>query len=119
MQTKIFINLPTQDLPKATAFYEEIGFTKNPQFSDDNASGFAFDDTIHLMILTNAYFKSFMPHKEVSDTKKTSEVMNALQQSSREEVDAFVQKALDAGANEFRPAYDHGFMYGRDFEDLD
>ena len=119
MSTKTFINLPTKNLEKATAFYEAIGFTKNPQFSDENASGFAFDENIHVMILTEGFFKWFLTHKQIADSTKTCEVMNSLQMPDRGAVDIFLSKALSAWANEFKPAYDHGFMYGRDFEDLD
>lgn len=117
--TKIFINLPVTDLAKSTAFYKAIGFTQNMQFSNQDASGMAFDDTIHVMLLTHGFAKTFLPHKEIADSQKTCEVLNALSFDSREAVDNFVATALAAGANEFRPAYDHGFMYGRDFEDLD
>ncbi len=119
MSTKIFINLPTKDLTKATAFYEALGCIKNPNFSNETASWLALDETIHIMILTEPFFKSFIPHKEISDSKKTCEVLNAISRNSKEEVDSFLEKALSAGANEFRPAYDLEFMYGRDFEDLD
>jgi len=119
MSHKIFINLPVTDLEKATAFYKAIGFSQNMQFSDEKASGMAFDDNIYVMLLTHAFAKTFLPHKEIADSKKTCEVLNALSFDSKEAVDAFVDTAVAAGANEFRPAYDHGFMYGRDFEDLD
>lgn len=119
MSHKIFINLPVTDLAKSTAFYKTIGFAQNMQFSNQDASGMAFDDTIHVMLLTHGFAKTFLPHKEIADSQKTCEVLNALSFDSREAVDNFVATALAAGANEFRPAYDHGFMYGRDFEDLD
>ena len=38
MPKMIFVNLPVADLKRATAFYESIGSTKNPQYSDDTAS---------------------------------------------------------------------------------
>lgn len=119
MSHKIFINLPVTDLTKATDFYKTIGFTQNMQFSNEDASGMAFDDTIHVMLLTHQFAKTFLPHKEIANSKKTCEVLNAISFDSKEAVDAFVDTAVAAGANEFRPAYDHGFMYGRDFEDLD
>lgn len=119
MSHKIFINLPVTDLTKSTAFYKAIGFTQNMQFSDENASGMVFDENIYVMLLTHAFAKTFLPHKDIADSKKTCEVLNALSCDSREAVDTFVDTAVAAWANEFRPAYDHGFMYGRDFEDLD
>lgn len=119
MSHKIFINLPVKDLPKATAFYKAIGFTQNMQFSNEDASGMAFDENIYVMLLTHTFAKTFLPHKDIADSKKTCEVLNAIQFDSKDEVNAFVDTAVAAWANEFREPYDHGFMYGRDFEDLD
>ena len=119
MSHKIFINLPVTDLIKATTFYKAIGFTQNMQFSNEDASGMVFDENIHVMLLTHTFTKTFLPHKEIADSKKTCEVLNAIQFDSKEEVNTFVDTAITAWAYEFRPAYDHGFMYGRDFEDLD
>ena len=119
MKTKIFINLPTKDLDKATAFYEKIGFTKNPKFSDENASWLAYDDVIHVMLLTHDFFKTFLGKKEIADAKKTTEVLNALSVESREAVNTFFEAAIAAWGKQHKDAYDHGFMYGRDFEDID
>lgn len=119
-KTKIFINLPVTDLAKATAFYEAIWFTKNPQFSDDNASGLSYQDDFYVMLLTHGFTKTFLPeHKNIADAHATCEVLNAFQLESREEVDALFEKVLLAGGKEVKPAVDHGFMYAHDFEDLD
>lgn len=116
----IYINLPVADLLKATAFYEAIGFTRNPYFSDDNASGMVYDETLSVMLLTHAFTKNFLPvHKRVADSHTTCEVLNAVQLDTKEAVDAFYEKAITAWATTTIPPYDHGFMYGKDFEDLD
>lgn len=118
--TKIYINLPVADLPKATAFYEALGFTKNPQFSNDQASGMSYNDDFYLMLLTHDFTMSFLPStKKIADAHQTCEVLNAIDFTSREAVDAFFAKAVAAGWKEVRAPYDHGFMYGHDFEDLD
>ena len=44
--------------------------------------------------------------------------MLAFSVDSREEVDALYQTAMNAGAKEATDTQDHGFMYGRSFEDL-
>ena len=119
MATKIYINLPVIDLPKATAFYEAIWFTKSEKFSNDDASGLSRDDTIYVMLLTHKFTKTFVLNKEIADSHKTCEVLNALQFDTKEEVDNFYDKVIKAGGREFRPTYDYGFMYGRDVEDLD
>ena len=118
--SKIFINLPVSDLSKATAFYQALGFTQNMDFSNSDASSMVWDDNIYVMLLTHDFCKNFLPvHKTVADSHKTCEVLNALQFESRAAVDDFFNKAIAAGGKATIDAYDHGFIYGRDFEDLD
>jgi predicted lactoylglutathione lyase len=97
LMVNIYINLPVADLPKATAFYEAIGFTKNPDFSDENASGMVYDETLSVMLLTHDFTKKFLPeHKRVADSHTTCEVLNAVQLDTKEAVDAFYEKAIAA-----------------------
>jgi predicted lactoylglutathione lyase len=96
MSTKVFINLPTQNLEKATAFYEAIGFTKNPKFSDENASGLSYNDEFYVMLLTHKFAKTFLPHKQIADSHTTCEVLNAIQLDSREAVDQLIKKVIAA-----------------------
>jgi uncharacterized protein len=116
--TMIFVNLPVADLAKATAFYERIGATKNPQFSDDTASCMVISDTIFVMLLTHAKFSQFTP-KKIVDARISSEVLIALSADSRSKVDEIVGKAADGGKADPAPAQDFGFMYERSFEDPD
>ncbi|MFF5704355.1 VOC family protein [Streptomyces sp. NPDC012794] len=118
MAQMIFVNLPVKDLDAARAFWEKLGYSFNPQFSDETAASLVISDTIFAMLLTEAKFKEFAT-KPVADASKTTEVMVALSADSREKVDEVVDAALAAGAVEPRPAMDLGFMYGRAFEDLD
>jgi uncharacterized protein len=46
MSKKIFLNLPVQNLSKSTSFYEALGFVKNSQFSDENASAMEWSENI-------------------------------------------------------------------------
>ena len=116
---QLYINLPVTDLPKATAFYEALGFTKNTDFSNEDASAMVYDDTLSVMLLTHGFFQGFLGTKTISHSLISTEVLNALQLDSRDAVDAFFDKAISAGGKKTIEAYDHGFMYGRDFEDLD
>ena len=117
--SSIFINLPVTDLPKATAFYEALGFTKNAAFSNDDASAMVYDSNLSVMLLTHTFTKTFLPaHKVIADSHSITEVLNALQLDSKSAVDEFVKKAVDAGWK-ITMEYDHGFMYGKDFEDVD
>lgn len=116
---QLYINLPVSDLPKATAFYEALGFTKNTEFSNDAASAMFWDDTLSVMLLSYEFYVNFLGTKKIPDSHSTSEVLNALQFDSRAAVDAFFEKAMDAGGKKTIETQDHGFMYGRDFEDPD
>ena len=118
MSKLIFVNLPVADLVAAKAFYEAIGATNNPQFTDDTAACMVFSDTIHVMLLTHDKFAQFTP-KRIADAHATSEVLIAISADSREAVDEITDKALAAGGREPRDKQDYGFMYGRSFEDPD
>ena len=116
---QLYINLPVTNLSRATAFYEALGFKFQPAFSNTDASAMVWDDTLSVMLLTPAFVANFLGKKTISDAHTTTEVLNALQFDSREAVDEFFNKAIAAGGAQTIEAYDHGFMYGRDFEDPD
>ena len=119
MSRLIFVNIPVQDLERATAFYEAIGAKRNEQFSDGTASCMVFSETIHVMLLTHDKFRQFTP-KPIADAKSASEVLICLSAESREAVDGMVASASAAGGSgDPAPKQDHGFMYGRSFEDPD
>lgn len=119
MTKQIFINLPVSDLPKAKAFYEAIGAVNNPQFSDDTSACMVLSDTIFVMLLTHAKWAQFTK-KPIADARNASEVMLALGADDRKAVDAVVDAAgAKGGKVDVNPRQDHGFMYGRSFEDVD
>jgi len=118
MANQIFVNLPIKDLDKSKAFFEAIGYTINPQFTNEQAASVVISDTIYAMLLTEPFYQTFTS-KQIADARTTSEALLALGVESREAVDTLVDKALAAGATEPREAQDHGFMYSRAFDDLD
>jgi predicted lactoylglutathione lyase len=119
MPQLIFVNLPVADLARSVAFYAAVGAKKNPQFSDDTAACMVFSETIHAMLLTHDKFRQFTT-KAIPDAKATAQVMIALSAESREAVDALVADATAAGGSpDPIPVQDHGFMYGRSYEDPD
>lgn len=119
MPRKIFVNLPVKDLNKTKEFFAKLGFTFNPQFTNENAACMVISDDIFAMLLTEKFFEGFLRKKKISDARKTTEVLLALSVESREKVDEIVKLALAAGAKEAREPQDYGWMYGRAFEDLD
>ncbi len=118
MSTKIFVNLPVKNLDKSIDFFTKLGFSFNPQFTDENAGCLVISDDIYAMLLVESFFKTFTK-KDIADATKTTEVIVALGVDSRERVDELVDKALAAGGQPANDTDDQGFMYGRSFHDPD
>lgn len=119
MPRMIFVNLPVRDLAKATAFYQAIGATRNPAFSDDTAACMVFSETIYAMLLTHDKW-AFFTQKPIADAHKAGAVMLALTCDDRAAVDAMARAAGGAGGRaDVNPPQDHGFMFSRSFEDPD
>jgi uncharacterized protein len=118
MASRIFINLPVKDLKKSIAFFTHLGFTFNPQFTDDSATCMIIADNIFAMLMVEPRFKEFTK-KDVADATKTTEVLIAMDAASRAEVDDMVRKAIEAGGSTYMPPQDHGWMYFHNFADLD
>jgi predicted lactoylglutathione lyase len=118
MRPQIFINLPVKDLDKSMNFYTKMGFTNNPQFSDDTGKCMVFSEEIFVMILTHDKFKAFSS-KPIADVSKTTAVLLSLSVESIDKVNEIVDNALSAGGKEPIEAKDYGFMQQRTLEDLD
>lgn len=118
MGRKIFVNLPIKDMKRAQAFFRELGFGFNPQFTNEQGACMVISEDIFAMLLVEPFFQTFTK-KPVADARKSTEVLVCLSCDSREEVDALVKKALAAGGSAPNAPQDHGFMYGHGFEDLD
>lgn len=118
MATSIFVNLPVKDLNRSVEFFTKLGYTFNPQFTDENATCMIISENIYFMLLVEDYFKSFTK-KEIPDTTKNAEAIFALSADSREAVDELVSKAVAAGGTAPNEKQDQGFMYGHGFQDLD
>ncbi|GAA1169869.1 hypothetical protein F4556_000579 [Kitasatospora gansuensis] len=118
MPTMIFVNLPVKNLDKSIAFFEAMGYSFNPQFTDETASCLVISDTVFAMLVTEARFKDFT-RKPIADANAVTEVITALSADSRAEVDERVDKAMAAGGRPAIDPMDLGFMYSRSFQDLD
>ncbi|MFE2276166.1 VOC family protein [Streptomyces sp. NPDC059454] len=117
-QQMIFVNLAVDDLDASKKFFTELGYSINPQFSDETAASVVISDTIIAMLLTKEKYAGFTK-KEIVDATKGSEVLLGLSAESREKVDELVEKAVAAGGSIAGETQDYGFMYGRAFDDLD
>jgi predicted lactoylglutathione lyase len=118
MAQQIFVNLPVKDLARSKAFFTELGYSFNPQFTNDQGACMVISDTIYAMLLTEPFFQTFTK-KPVADATRATEVILCLSCDSRAQVDQLVAKAVAAGGTAPNPVQDHGFMYGHGFQDLD
>lgn len=99
MSKQIYINLPVKDLVKSTAFYEALGFIKQPNFSNDDATGLKWSDEIFVMLLTHDFYKKFLKGKDIADVAKTNGVLLAISLDSKEDVQKFADTAKQNGGN--------------------
>ncbi len=118
MTTQIFLNVAVKDLDKSVAFFTELGYGFNAEYTDDDAACMVIDSNIFVMLLREAFFRTFTD-KQLCDMRTHVEALTALSVDSREKVDELVAKALAAGGSAPRPPIDYGFMYSHAFEDLD
>jgi uncharacterized protein len=118
MAKQIFINLPVQNLEKSFDFYTALGFTNNPQFSDDSSKCMVWCENIFVMLLTHEKFKNFTT-KPLADTKTNIAGLFSLSLESVDEVNALITNGLNAGGIEPTEMKDYGFMQQRTIEDFD
>jgi uncharacterized protein len=114
----IYVNLPVADLQRSITFWTALGFSFNPQFTDETATCLMLGETHSVMLLTHAKFQGFTP-LPIGDAFKATQVLTALSLGSRDEVDALFASVVANGGKAFRPTEDLGFMYTRSFTDPD
>ena len=118
MTKQVFINLVVKDPQKSMVFYTALGFTNNPQFSDDTAKCMVWSDHIFVMIMTPEKFAGFAT-KPIADTKTNLAALFSLSLGSTDEIHAMMERGLKAGGIEPSEMKDYGFMQQRTIEDFD
>ena len=118
MKSQIFINLPVKDLERSFDFYTKMGFTNNPQFSDDSGKCMVFSEEIFVMLITHDKFKTFIT-KPITDVSKTTSALLSISVESLDRVNEISNNAISAGGKEPIEAKDYGFMQQRTIEDPD
>jgi predicted lactoylglutathione lyase len=114
----IFLNLPVKDLEASKKFFGELGFEFDPKFTDDSATCMIISDQAFVMLLVEPRFSDFTT-KELVDANKATEAIIAVSADTREGVDELADTALASGGTPANDPMDHGFMYGRSFNDPD
>jgi uncharacterized protein len=115
---KLFVNLGVRDLEASIEFFTKLGFTFDPRFTDEQATCMILSEEAFVMLLVADRFKDFTT-KALCDAGTHTEAILAVSADSREQVDALVDIALDSGGRPANEPMDHGFMYGRSFQDVD
>ncbi len=118
MAKQIFINVAVKDPQKSMEFYTALGFTNNPQFSDEAGKCMVWADNIFLMIMSHEKFATFAT-KPIADTKTNLAGLFSLSVDSVDEVNGIVNNGLKAGGTEPNELRDYGFMQQRTIEDFD
>lgn len=68
MHKQIYVNLPVKDLAASKAFYEAVGYTFNPHFTNDKGAGLELGENLYAMLLTEDFARTFTP-KTLIDNK--------------------------------------------------
>lgn len=118
MPTQIYVNLPVKDLGRSVAFFEQLGYSFDAKFTDEKATCMVVGENIFVMLLVEDFFTTFT-RKPIADAKNSTEAIVCIALDSRQAVDMLVDKALAAGGCVSGKVQDHGWMYGRGYQDLD
>ncbi|MCX2732550.1 VOC family protein [Saccharopolyspora sp. NFXS83] len=114
----IFVNLPVKDVQRSKAFFAELGFGFNDEFSDEKTICMVVEENIMVMMLEHDRFAEFI-NGDISDATTTTEVLNCLSVDTRDQVDGLIAKAIEAGGKPWKPTAEMGPMYGGSFQDVD
>src|SRR3954471_756769 len=114
----LFVNLPVADVERSKAFFAALGFSYNPNFTDETAACMPIGEQAFVMLLSREKFAQFAT-LPIADATTHTLGLYCFSVSSRDEVDAVSAAALAAGGSEADGAEDYGFMYSRSFFDLD
>lgn len=117
MHAMIFVNLPVADTERSRKFFADLGYTFNERFCDDKALTVVLGENQFAMLLQRDVFDSFHP-LVTADATQTKECVICLSVDTRDAVDALVDRAIAAGGTA-GDTEDHGFMYGRSYNDPD
>ncbi|MEN9751695.1 MAG: hypothetical protein RLZZ600_742 [Actinomycetota bacterium] len=117
MFNSIFVNLPVENLKRSVAFFTELGFTFNAQFTDETSTCMIVGDNLYVMLIEHAKFSGFVDKKIAP--KDSVEAILAFSCDSADHVRTLSEKAISMGARKINDPEDHGFMFSWGFEDLD
>jgi predicted lactoylglutathione lyase len=120
MIKEFWINLPVKDLKRSKDFYTQLGFSIQPipGNRDDGACLVMGSKNIQVMLFEEQQFRGFSD-TEVTDTKKSSEVLFSIDAENTEEVKSLASKVNKAGGKVYAEPGEKDGMYGCGFIDPD
>jgi len=121
MTTIVFVNFPVSDVNRSAAFYEKLGFTKNKEFSTDEAVAMVWDDHFWIMLLNHEFYSRFIKDKTIANTQTTSSSLISFSLESTDAVKKFAETAKANGGDFYK--VDMGIsedqMFGLEVQDPD
>ncbi len=117
MLNQIFLNLPVENLKRSLEFFTELGFSFNPQFTDETSTCMIVNDSIYVMLIEHEKFAGFID-KPIAP-KGVTEAIFAFSCDTKAAVIELSEKAHGLGARKVNEPQDLGFMFSWGFEDLD
>ncbi|MGL5540526.1 MAG: VOC family protein [Erysipelotrichaceae bacterium] len=118
MQANLFVNLPVNDLHVTMQFYSKLGFVFTPFLSDEHVASMIVNASCVINFMEKEYFQT-LTRKRLVNTDVNITSMLAIEASSKEEVDAFVEQAVALGGHYYNRRNMQAHMYEWSFEDLD
>ena len=119
MKKQIYVNISVKDLKKSIEFFSKLGFKFRQEFTNEQSTCMIVEENIFFMLLEEETFSGFLPGRKICDTSNNTEALMGISANSREEVDEMIENVIEAGGKKYRDSFDHGWMYGQSFLDLD
>ena len=98
-------------------FFTGLGFTFNPQFTNEHGACLVVSPNISVMLVEESKFQE-LAKRPVAD-RDTAEMLLSLQCETPEEVRRIAETAFSLGGKQVNEFEDNGFMISWAFEDLD
>jgi uncharacterized protein len=118
-QSRMFIpNLPVTDPQRTKAFWTQLGFELNPQFTSENSVCIQLNENCNIMFVAAKFFET-LTRKPVPDLFNSCAVTLSFTTDSRAGVDELIGKVVAAGGIKAHEPEDQGFMYDCGFFDPD
>ncbi len=116
MPTKMFVNLPVEDLDRSEQFFSALGFSFFG--AAEGMASIIISEHTQVMLLTTPVFGSYAS-RPVADATQATEAILVLGVEDRDGVDQLVDTALAGGATVAGDPHDADGRYQRGFFDLD